>query len=139
MFIWIIFIILIIILSLIICGKIWKILSDFHHNNYSLCDFFFLTIYFIEQFLFLLLYNLYAKYRELWIGLIVLFVITTASLERFMMNSRQKKSSGTIRDSLEKTKDLLRTIDIQKKQLKLREEENKSLIDFIRKRLQKKH
>jgi len=92
------------ILSLIVFVKGRRLLSKFHHNNYSLCDFLFLIIYFIEQFLFLLLYNLYVEYRGLWIGLIVLLVITTASLERFMMNIRQRKNAKTIRDLIEERK-----------------------------------
>jgi len=136
MFICIIFIILIIILSLVICGKIWGILSCFHHGHYSFFDFVFLIIYFTEQFLFLLLYNLDVEHRGLWIGLIVLFVITTSSLDKFMMNSRQRKSSKTIRDSLDERKDLWETIKDQKGELIIKEEENKSLVEFIRKKLQ---
>ena len=130
--------ILIILLFLIICGKIWKILSFFHEKNYTFFDFIFLIIYFAEQFLFLLLYNLSIEYRGLWVGLIVLSVITTASLDRFMMNIRQRKSSKTIRDSLEERKDLLGIIDNQENEIKLLRNENNSLMDFIRENLQKK-
>lgn len=131
-------IVLIIFLWILICCRCWKFLSDFHHKHYSYFDFLFLVLYFTEQFLFLSLYNLYTPYRELWIGMIVLFTTTTASLDKFMMNSRQRKSSKTIRDSMEERRDLLSVIDNQKEELNFLKKENKSLFDFIKERLQKK-
>ncbi|MDP3027024.1 MAG: hypothetical protein Q8N63_04910 [Nanoarchaeota archaeon] len=70
--------------------------------------------------------------------MIVLFTTTTASLDKFMMNSRQRKSSKTIRDSMEERRDLLSVIDNQKEELNFLKKENKSLFDFIKERLQKK-
>lgn len=113
----------------------WKILKNFHNKNNSLCDFIFLTIYFLIQFFFLLLYNLFTQYRELWIGFIILSITTTASLERFMMNIRHKKSSGIIRDSLEERKDLLRNIKEQKEEIKFLKKENDSMFQFIKNKL----
>lgn len=127
----IILIVIIIFLGLLICGRCWRFLSDFHHNNYSYFDFVFLILYFTEQFLFLSLYNLDVSHRELWVGMIVLFTTATASLDKFMMNSRQRRSSETIRDSLEEREDLSEIINNQEEELKFLRKENKSLINFI--------
>ena len=127
----IILIFLIILLGVLICCKCWKFLGDFHHKHYSYFDFLFLVIYFTEQFLFLYLYNLDISHRELWVGMVVLFTTTTASLDKFMMNNRQRKSSKTIRNSIEEREDLFDIINNQEEELKFLKKENKSLINFI--------
>jgi len=130
-----ILIISIIFLSLFILGKFWGALSNFYHKNYSYFNFLFLILYFIEQLLFLLLYNLYTGYRELWVGSIVLFVTTTVSLEKFTMDSRQRLISGLTRESLIERDKLLRNIKEQKGEIEFLKRENKSMFEFIKKRI----
>ena len=127
----IILIVLIIFLGVLICGRCWKLLSDFHHNNYSYFDFVFLTLYFTEQFLFLSLYNLDVSHRELWVGMIVLFTTTTASLDKFMMNSRQRRNSEIIGWALDDIEEMERIINSKELQIEDLTYEIKSMRDFI--------
>ncbi len=130
-----ILLIFIIISVLVIIGIRWKNITKFHHGHNSYFDFLFIAIYFSEQFIFLLLYNLHPGLRNLWVALIVLFAITTSSLDKFMMNVRQRRSSKDISQALEERGNLLETIEKQKKELDIKREENESLIDFIRREL----
>lgn len=128
----------IIITNLIILGREWVLFSKFFHSHYSYFDFVFITLYFLEQFAFLLAYNLIKEYRELWIALIVLFVLTTASMERFAMEKKNKKITGDVSNSFIEQKRLADMVENQNKENKILKDKNKSLIDFIERGFQAK-
>lgn len=88
-------------------------------------------IYFSEQLLFLLLYNLVQNYRTLWVSLIVLVVVTTISIERLLMHIRQKKSSAILSTSLEERKDLITLINKQEQEIEKLHKISEELMDII--------
>lgn len=130
-----ILIFLIICLTLFILIKSWKLLSKFYHKNYSIFNFLFLLSYFIEQLLFLLFYNLYPNYREFWIGLIILFITTTTSIEKFLADSRQKMSSNNIKEALNTIEKQKKSIKEQKDEITSLKEENKLMQKFIKEKI----
>lgn len=130
---------LLVILTLIILvGRLWIHLSNFYHKRYSFFDLAFILIYFTEQFIFLLLYNLIEEYRALWVSLIVLIVVTTASLDKLMMISRHKRSREVIFRSILEQNNLLNMIKGREKENDFLKNENQTLIKYIQKRLEKK-
>lgn len=100
MIIEVILIIFIFILGILILAKIWETLKRFHHQNNTYMDFVFILLFFLEQFMFLYLYYSDISHRELWVGMIVLSVTTTASLDKLMMYSRHKNLREIITSNL---------------------------------------
>ncbi len=88
-------------------------------------DFVFVSFYFSEQFLFLVLYYTQVIYRELWVGIIVLSVITTASLDKLMMYSRQKSLGKIINIAIVERNDLVRTLEEQDKEIRALKSDNR--------------
>ncbi len=131
----IIFILLIIISLIILIGVIWTTLSNFYHKRYSFFEFIFIIIYLTEQLIFLLLYHLSKEYRVLWVSLIVLFVISTASIEKLMMNAKHKRLSASLYETMKEKEDLKSSFDRTKEEAKLQKEINGELMDFIEKNL----
>ena len=129
-------IVLIILVIFVILAKKKTEIANFHHRNYTYFDLVFLTIYFTEQFIFLVLYNVNEQFRPLWIGLIVLFVLTTSSLDKFMMNIRQRKSAKDIKKALDDFGGLLNIMEEQEQEIGVLKERNESMMKFIRKKLQ---
>jgi len=80
-------------ISILICGRLWGLLRDFFHNNYSFFEILFVFIYFLEQAIFILVSYFYSPQNPLWIGLLALIVITTVSIEKVMMDSRIRRIS----------------------------------------------
>jgi len=134
----IILLILVIVLFLIVLYLIWEHLRKIYHKKSSFFDFAFIILYFTEQALFLLLYHLEGANKELLIALIVLIVITTASTDKFMMKTIHNQNARTIQTSLWERNRLFDTIYEQDKEIKLLENENEKILNFIKKRLKKK-
>jgi len=135
MFIESILIMLIFVVILLIFAKIWKKFRDFHHKNDTYMDFVFIVLYYIEQFLFLVLYYSDITHRELWVGLIVLSVATTASLDKLMMYSRHKYLQEIISSNLVEKIDLLNTISLFEKENKELKSDNKFMEKILGKGL----
>jgi len=128
----------ILIISVIIIGITWEHLGKFYHKRYTFFEFVFITIYFSEQLIFLLLYNLVQEYRSLWVSLIVLIVVTTASVEKLLMYIRQRGMSATLSKSLEQRKKLTSKVNNQNTKIGNLHKTNKKLIDFIDKTSKKR-
>lgn len=124
-------IILIFLLSLLILGKIWGTLKRFHHRNDTYMDLVFILLFFLEQFLFLYLYYSEVALRELWVGLVVLAVTITASLDKLMMYSRHKYLQEIINSNLVEKKELFNTITNQKQEIKDRDGEMRIMDKII--------
>ncbi len=75
----------------IITGMLWKFIRDFFHNNYSFFDASFVVAYFVEQFVLILLLEYIPSRIVLWVSLFALIVVTTASLQKLAMDSRDRK------------------------------------------------
>jgi hypothetical protein len=89
----IILVILIVGISLLICARLWNLLREFFHKNYSFFEILFVLIYFFEQAGFILISYFYSPKNPLWIGMFALIVITTVSVEKVLMDSRNRKIS----------------------------------------------
>ena len=86
------FIIIILFISIwIIIAMLWRFIRGFFHNNYSFFDIFFMVVYFAEQFVLILLLEYIPNKVVLWVSLFALIVVTTASLQKLRMDSRDKK------------------------------------------------
>jgi hypothetical protein len=118
---------------------LWGHLSNIFHKNYSFFDFFFIILYFLEQGVFLLFYNILKEQRELWISLIVLVVVTTASLDKLLMKSRHRKEGRIISQSLREKDALFNSLNNKEKEIKELRKINNQIIEYIEKRLKKKH
>jgi len=82
----------IIVLAILVLGFRWKKLKlFFHDDNYTYFDICFVTLYFLEQAVFIILSYFYTKYYQLLTGFFALVVISTVSLQRVMMESKNKK------------------------------------------------
>jgi hypothetical protein len=93
------------VLSIIIIGFKWKRLKMFFHNdNYTYFDICFLSLYFIEQAIFIIISYFCEEYNILLTGLFALIVISTVSAQKIMMESKSKKLSGISTIYIEKLK-----------------------------------
>ncbi len=148
MLIELILVISIIFVSLIICARLWALLREFFHRNYSFFEIVFVLVYFLEQAVFILISYFYSPKNPLWIGMFALIVITTVSIEKVLMDSRNRRISKLLlkKSSLfdisisEKDKILLEYNKIKKEYealLKVNEELIRDLIRFDE-RLKKK-
>jgi len=61
-----------------------------YHRNYTLFDLSFLILYFLEQVLLIYFLFSYPKYMAVTIGLFVLTIITTISIQKILLDSRTK-------------------------------------------------
>ena len=77
----------------IFIGIIWNLLRKFFHKNYSFFDASFIFAYFIEQLVLLILLEEFPGYTSIWVGIFSIIVITTASFQNLMWESRNKKIS----------------------------------------------
>lgn len=134
----IIFVILIFLELVVIAGRTWCHLSNFYHKNYTFFDFVFLGVYFIEQLVFLLLYNLIPRYKELWVSIIVLFAISTSGLDKFTMEARNRRSSKNLARSYRENKELWRAIEDKDSFIENLKKDNLELREFIQVKLKKK-
>jgi hypothetical protein len=134
----IILILLIFLELVIISGRAWCHLSNFYHKNYTFFDFMFLGVYFLEQFIFLLLYNLVPQYKELWVSMIVLFAISTSGLDKFTMEARNRRSSRNLIKSYKENKELWIAIEDKDLFIEKLKKDNLELMDFIQTKLKKK-
>ena len=80
------------ILLIIILGYKWKKFRLFFDDEtYTYFDIFFVVLYFLEQAIFIVLVFFYPEYNRLFVGFFALVVITTVSLQKIMMESRNKR------------------------------------------------
>lgn len=134
----VLFLFLILVMYVVIVGFIWKHIINFYHKRYHFFDFIFIIVYFAEQFIFLLLYNFFESYREFWISLIILIVLTTASLEKLLMYMRSSKASETIYKNMEEKSRLLNSLSQLNDRFERLHKSHHELIDLIEKKLKKK-
>lgn len=128
------------ILSILILGFKWKRLKlFFHDDNYTYFDLAFISLYFIEQVIFITISYFYQEYNVLLTGLFALIVVTTVSAQKVMLESKSKKISdysrsyieraGMMREQYEKELDNLREYasDLINENKKLQKDINKNL------------
>lgn len=75
----------------IIIGLTWQSFRRFFHSNYSYFDSSFIIAYFLEQFFLILLLEFIPNKIVLWVSTFALIVVTTASLHKFSMDSRDRE------------------------------------------------
>lgn len=119
-------IIILIIAIWIIIGFLWKFIRDFFHDNYSYFDLSFIITYFVEQFILIVLLLMKPEYMNFWVSAFALLVVTTVSIQKLAMDSRDRK----IRELNVESKILLEKADESYEKLKERE---KLHIDTINK------
>lgn len=79
------------ILLVILLGFTWKRLKlFFHSDNYTYFDLVFLSLYFVEQAIFITISYFYQKYNIFLTGFFALVVVTTVFAQRIMMESKSK-------------------------------------------------
>ncbi len=115
----------------VMVGMLWRSITNFFHKNYSFFDISFVLAYFIEQFLLILLLFFKPQYADVWVASFALLVITTASIQKIAMDSRDRK----IRELYTTYKSLvgyfLDFIDRLKKENESLSEANKKLSSLI--------
>jgi len=75
----------------LILAILWEKLRNFFHNNYSYFDFIFVIAYFMEQLTLITLLVLEPQKIIFWVSIFALLVITTASIQKLSMDSRDRK------------------------------------------------
>ena len=75
----------------LILAMLWRSLENFFHNNYSYFDFIFIIAYFIEQLVLIILLNIEPDKITFWAGIFALLVVTTASIQKLSLDSRDRK------------------------------------------------
>ena len=83
----------IIISLLFIIAKRWDKLNFFFHRRYTFINIVFITLYFIEQAIFITSSYLYPEHIGLLVGFFALVVLTTVALQGVMMESKSKRLS----------------------------------------------
>ncbi len=66
----------------------WKTLRKFAFKNKSFVDFFFTTVYFIQQTILILLVKFFPSQIDLIVSIFALFVLTTFAIQKMVMESR---------------------------------------------------
>lgn len=85
-------ILVILIISIwIIIGFLWRFIRNFFHNNYSYFDLSFIIVYFVEQFTLIVLLIVKPEYTSFLVSAFALLVVTTASIQKLAMDSKDKK------------------------------------------------
>lgn len=83
----------------------WKRLKFFFHDDsypyFGIC---FISLYFIEQVIFIVISYFYKEYNILLTGLFALIVVSTVSFQKVMYESRNKKIFEMSSKSIEKMK-----------------------------------
>lgn len=132
---WIILFLTVVLLDWIAIGILWDNIRNFFHTKYSFFDISFIIIYFSEQLLLILLSVKYPQFINFWLGLFALVVITTASIQKLFMDSRDRKISelNSILRSL--NSELFDSIEKMRDEIKNLRDENKDLIKYIEKKL----
>ena len=122
----------------IIAGFMWKYLRDFYHDNYSFFDVSFLVAYFAEQVSLIVLLAVYPEHITFWVSIFALLVVSTSSLQKLSMDSRDRKlwELNAIQTStIGKRDELIDELISENEEL---EQYNEELSNYIRKKLQKK-
>jgi len=70
--------------------RIWKNFRCFYHNNYTLFDILFLILYLLEQLFLIYFLYLYPNYPSLIASIFAIVVITTVSIQKIMLDSKNK-------------------------------------------------
>ena len=107
---WIIIILFLFICIWLIIGGLWKFLRIFFHNNYSFFDTSFVILYFVEQIVLILLLRFMPTEINLWVGLFSLIVITTATIQKVSLDSKDAKRrrlNATLRYSSDRKSDII--------------------------------
>lgn len=79
----------------ILVGRLWSPFRKFFHKNYSFFDASFILAYFLEQLAFVILINKFSVNIPFWAGIFGILVVTTASFQKLMLESRFKEISET--------------------------------------------
>lgn len=126
-------------ISLMLCGKKWSKLSKFFHQNYSFFEIVFVFIYFIEQFSFIVLSYIHKEHNLLLTGVFAIVVISTVSLQKVMMECKNKKLQGLNQEFPSKIKELKEKYEgvftILQDRIKRLQKEKQDLIEYIHKNL----
>lgn len=77
-------------------SEFWKELRDFAYQNRTIFELLFILIYAIEQITLILLIEWYPELRTIIISLFAVFVLTTFSLHKLVMESRIKKLESEV-------------------------------------------
>lgn len=118
--------IIIISIFCLILAMLWKVLRNFFHNNYSFFDFIFIMAYFVEQLALIILLVLEPERTTFWVSAFALLVITTASIQKFSMDSKDKKIRELniiLKYSSDRKSEIINSYEV----------EIKNLLDYIKK------
>lgn len=72
-------------------GMLWGFFRKYFHSTYSFFDVSFIIAYFVQQFILIMLLEIKPNNAVLWVGLFALIVVTTASLQKLTMDSRDRE------------------------------------------------
>lgn len=77
----------------VILGAYWSVCREFFHTKYSFFDFSFIVLYFVEQLILIVLSYRYPAYMAFWLSSFALIVVTTVSLQKLLMDSKDRQAS----------------------------------------------
>lgn len=112
----------------------WYLFRDFFHRNYSYFDFSFIMAYFLEQVVLILLLKFKPIQIDLWIGLFGLLVVTTASIQKMSMDSKDRRRGKLYYSIKEKYQNIFNKNEILIRNNKELEKQNKLLIELLEER-----
>ena len=93
----------IILLSILILGIKWKRLKLFFHDeNYTYFEICFITLYFLEQAVFITLSYFYPNYNVFLTGFFALIVISTVAMQKVMLESKSNSIAKLSNSYIEK-------------------------------------
>jgi Ca2+/Na+ antiporter len=108
----------------LILAMIWRLIRDFFHENYSYFDFIFIIAYFVEQLTLIILLVLEPGRMVFWVSAFALLVVTTASIQKLSMDSKDKK--------IRELNTILRQNSIRKSRaIKKLMKENREITDYV--------
>lgn len=112
----------------VILGAHWGFVREFFHTKYSFFDFSFIIIYFIEQLILIILSYRYPEYMAFWLSSFALIVVTTVSLQKLLMDSKDKRVSDLAHRYIDLSLELARRITKSEKENEALRKKNDELI-----------
>ena len=95
------------VLCLAVIALKWRdIRKCFDEKTYTYFEIIFVSLYFLEQAIFIVLSYFYQDYNSLFVGLFALIVLTTVAFNKLMMESKSRRILRHSKHSLERVRDV---------------------------------
>jgi len=126
--------ILIFIMTLIILFIRWNNFSKMYHSNYSFFEILFILIYPFEEIIFIILYYLKQDLRGLWVSSILILILITFILDKWLLKKQHKRTTKLIDFKEDKFKNhYIKMLGKFHNSINILEREKKDLLDCVNK------